>query len=126
MHVHSIPTLLDSENGQLRLMTVRSEGQFNTVVYEDEDIYRGIDRRDVILLHPADLERFSLRDDDLVTVRGPAGAMSSIRATAFESIKPGNAAMYYPEVNTIVGRTVDSQSRTPAFKNVVIRVSRDS
>ncbi len=34
-------------------MTVRSEGQFNTVVYEDEDIYRGQDRRDVILLNPA-------------------------------------------------------------------------
>ena len=32
-------------------MTVRSEGQFNTVVYEEEDVYRGQDRRDVILLH---------------------------------------------------------------------------
>ena len=33
-------------------MTVRSEGQFNTVVYEEEDLYRGQTRRDVILLHP--------------------------------------------------------------------------
>jgi anaerobic selenocysteine-containing dehydrogenase len=126
LFIHTLPELQGTASGELRMMTIRSEGQFNTVVYEDEDIYRGIDRRDVILLHPADLERFSLRDDELVTVRGPAGAMSGIRATAFESIKPGNAAMYYPEVNTIVGRTVDSQSRTPAFKNVVIRVSRDS
>ena len=33
-------------------MTVRSEGQFNTVVYEDYDLYRGVDRRDVILRIP--------------------------------------------------------------------------
>ena len=33
-------------------MTVRSEGQFNTVVYEEEDLYRGQDRRDVILMNP--------------------------------------------------------------------------
>ena len=32
-------------------MTVRSEGQFNTVVYEEEDIYRGQERRDVILMN---------------------------------------------------------------------------
>ena len=31
-------------------MTVRSEGQFNTVVYEEEDIYRAQERRDVILM----------------------------------------------------------------------------
>jgi anaerobic selenocysteine-containing dehydrogenase len=105
-------------------MTLRSEGQFNTVVYEDEDIYRGIDRRDVILMHPSDLTRFSLRDGDRVTVHGPAGAMHGIRATTFENIKPGNAAMYYPEANTIVGRAVDPQSRTPAFKNVIVRINR--
>ena len=33
--------------GEFRLMTIRSEGQFNTVVYEDEDLYRGNVRRDV-------------------------------------------------------------------------------
>ena len=27
-------------------MTLRSEGQFNTVVYEEEDRYRGQERRD--------------------------------------------------------------------------------
>ena len=26
---------------ELRLMTIRSEEQFNTVVYEEEDLYRG-------------------------------------------------------------------------------------
>src|SRR5690606_328713 len=40
---------------RLRLMTIRSEGQFNTVVYEEEDIYRGQERRDVILMSPHDI-----------------------------------------------------------------------
>ena len=44
-------------------MTVRSEGQFNTVVYEDYDLYRGQERRDVILMHPDDIQRLALRDD---------------------------------------------------------------
>jgi molybdopterin-dependent oxidoreductase alpha subunit len=122
LHVHDLPELAGTGADELRLMTIRSEGQFNTVVYEDEDIYRGIDRRDVILLHPTDLARFDLQDGKRVTVRGPAGSMPDIRATAFPTIKPGNAAMYYPECNVLVGRTVDPQSKTPAFKGVVVRV----
>jgi molybdopterin-dependent oxidoreductase alpha subunit len=122
LHVHELPELQGTGQGELRLMTLRSEGQFNTVVYEDEDVYRGVDRRDVILLHPDDLVRFAIKDGDRATVRGPAGEMHGILATAFEAIKPGNAAMYYPEVNAIVGRGVDPLSRTPAFKNVVVRI----
>jgi anaerobic selenocysteine-containing dehydrogenase len=105
-------------------MTLRSEGQFNTVVYEEEDIYRGMDRRDVIMLHPDDLRRFELSDGERVTIHGPAGTMRHIRATAFSQIKPGNAAMYYPECNVVVGRALDPQSKTPAFKGVVVRVER--
>jgi len=122
LHTHELPELAGTADGELRLMTLRSEGQFNTVVYEDEDIYRGIDRRDVILLHPTDLARFGLTDGQRVTVHGPAGSIASIRATAYEHTKPGNAAMYYPEANRLVGRTVDPQSKTPAFKGVVVRI----
>ncbi|HAY78409.1 MAG TPA: histidine kinase, partial [Planctomycetaceae bacterium] len=42
LHVHRLPELRGEED-ELRLMTVRSEGQFNTVVYEETDIYRGQD-----------------------------------------------------------------------------------
>lgn len=106
----------------IRLMTIRSEGQFNTVVYEEEDLYRGVRTRDVILLNPADLARFEIKDGERVTVDGPAGKMTRIRATAFERIKPGNAAMYFPEANVLVDRTLDPQSRTPVFKNVQVTV----
>jgi molybdopterin-dependent oxidoreductase alpha subunit len=124
LHTHDLPGLTGSGDGQLRLMTIRSEGQFNTVVYEEEDIYRGVDRRDVILLHPDDLARLRLSDGNRVTVHGPAGDMPDIRATAFDSIKPGNAVMYFPEANQLLSRTVDPQSKTPAFKGVVVQVKR--
>ncbi len=124
LHVHELPRLPGIAADEIRVMTIRSEGQFNTVVYEDEDVYRNIDRRDVILLHPDDLARFGLKNGDHVTVRGPAGAMHGIRATEFPSIKPGNAAMYYPEANRLVSRTIDPLSKTPAFKCVVVRLEK--
>ena len=124
IHTHTLPALQGASGGEIRVMTLRSEGQFNTVVYEEEDVYRGIDRRDVILMHSGDLTRFGLADGDKVTVRGPAGTMYGIRATQFNDIKPGNAAMYYPESNRLISRTLDPQSKTPAFKCVVVRVER--
>jgi molybdopterin-dependent oxidoreductase alpha subunit len=56
-HAIGIPAAARAEGTHLRLMTIRSEGQFNTVVYEEEDIYRGQDRRDVILMNPEDIRR---------------------------------------------------------------------
>src|SRR5205085_2088024 len=57
LRVHEIPEI-PGKPAELRLMTIRSEGQFNTVVYEDYDLYRGIEGRQLILLHPDDLARF--------------------------------------------------------------------
>ena len=126
LHVHDLPDLLGAGAGEIRLMTIRSEGQFNTVVYEEEDIYRGVARRNAILLHPDDLSRLRLSDGMPVTVHGPAGSMTNIRACAFLQIKPGNAAMYYPECNVLLSRTTDPQSKTPAFKGVVVRVQQQA
>lgn len=108
---------------ELRLMTIRSEGQFNTVVYEEEDLYRGQERRDVILMNGADIARLGLRVDERVHVRSDAGEMRDILVREGE-LPPGNAAMYYPEANALVPREADSESRTPAFKSVRVRVER--
>jgi anaerobic selenocysteine-containing dehydrogenase len=105
-------------------MTVRSEGQFNTVVYEEEDYYRGQERRDVILIHPDDMRRLGLAADERVTVRSSTGSMSGVLARPFERIKAGNALMYYPEANILVPRHADPQSRTPAFKAVAVTIER--
>jgi anaerobic selenocysteine-containing dehydrogenase len=122
MHLHELPIRRGDEQAQLRLMTVRSEGQFNTVVYEEYDLYRGQDRRDVILMHQSDLERLGLRPDMRVVVRSEVGAVNNVLARSFDKIKPGNALMYYPEANVLVPRHVDPASRTPAFKHVLVTV----
>ncbi len=121
LHVHSLPEI-QGGNGSLRLMTVRSEGQFNTVVYEEEDIYRGQTRRDVILLHPDDIRRLGLEPKQRVAVISETGRLDHILVSPFKEIRSGNALMYYPEANVLVPRTTDPQSKTPAFKGVVIRV----
>lgn len=107
------------DDQQLRLMTVRSEGQFNTVVYEEEDLYRGQARRDVILMSRADIDRLGLRIDQRVTVRSSAGTMPGILVRAHD-IRAGNALMYFPEANVLVPKTTDPLSHTPAFKSVLI------
>jgi anaerobic selenocysteine-containing dehydrogenase len=104
-------------------MTVRSEGQFNTVVYEDEDLYRGQDRRDVILLHPDDMQRLGLAENERVTIRSSTGSLAGILARSFPEIRSGNALMYYPEANVLVPRQADPLSRTPAFKSVEITIA---
>jgi molybdopterin-dependent oxidoreductase alpha subunit len=106
---------------QLRLMTVRSEGQFNTVVYEEEDVYRGQERRDVILISPQDMQRWGLTRDQRVTVRSSVGELRGRLVRPYD-VRPGNAVMYYPEANTLVPRDVDPRSKTPAFKNVLVEV----
>jgi anaerobic selenocysteine-containing dehydrogenase len=116
--VQPLPSLPGGEN-ELRLMTVRSEGQFNTVVYEEEDIYRGQDRRDVILMNRSDIDRLGLRVDQAVTVRSSVGQMTGILVRGYD-IRAGNALMYYPEANVLVPPTTDPLSKTPAFKCVLI------
>ncbi len=122
MHCHAIPDLKGTENSRLRLMTVRSEGQFNTVVYEEEDLYRNQERRDLILMHPDDLNRMGLENDQRVTVKSDTGSMTGILARSYDSIRSGNALMYYPEANVLVARHSDPQSKTPAFKGVVVEL----
>ncbi|MFT4603498.1 MAG: anaerobic selenocysteine-containing dehydrogenase, partial [Rhodothermales bacterium] len=122
LHAHASMGGPGPEAGELRLMTIRSEGQFNTVVYEEEDLYRGILSRDVVLLHPADLAAAQLESGDQVAVHGPAGSMAPVHAISFERLRPGNAAMYFPEANRLLSREVDPQSRTPAFKGARIRL----
>lgn len=106
--------------GEFRLMTVRSEGQFNTVVYEEEDLYRGNRRRDVVMMAADDAQRLGVMEGDPVEVATAAGVMRVVVAIA--PIRAGNLAMYYPEANVLVPRRLDPRSQTPAFKSVVARV----
>lgn len=124
-HAVSLPKWKGNGGQTFRLMTLRSEGQFNTVVYEDEDVYRGQERRDVVLLNPADIAALGLREDDLVTVRSSCGALKNVIVRAFD-IRAGNVAMYYPEANVLVPRDIDPASKTPAFKSVAVKIEREN
>ena len=109
------------ETNTLNLMTVRSEGQFNTVVYEEHDAYRGQNRRDIILINSEDMKSLKLKKDQRVNVKGPAGEMKNILVRPFE-IKEGSALMYYPEANILLDRVLDSESKTPSFKSCPIQI----
>lgn len=124
-HTVAIPASHDAQGTQLRLMSIRSEGQFNTVVYEEEDLYRGQDRRDIILMHKDDIARRGLRVDQLVSVKSRTGEMRYQRVREFD-VRPGNAMMYCPECNILFGREVDPQSKTPAFKNELVTVTAET
>lgn len=106
---------------EFRLMTLRSEGQFNTVVYEEEDLYRGNSRRDVVMMAQADADRLGSHEGDRVTVETAAGKLRVV--VAIVDIAPGNLAMYFPEANVLVPQRLDPRSKTPAFKSVAARIT---
>jgi len=108
--------------GEFRLMTLRSEGQFNTVVYDVEDLYRGNTRRDVVMMNESDAALLGLAEGSRVRVVTETGAMEV--SVAIIDIRSGNLAMYFPEANAIVPRRLDPASRTPAFKSVAARIER--
>ena len=105
----------------LSLITARSYGQHNTVVYKPGDAYRGMPHRNTILMNRGDLARCGLRAHQRVTVQGEAGALSEVEVIPGE-IRAGAGLMFYPEVNAIFRATIDQRSGTPAFKRVPVLV----
>ncbi len=120
-HVTPIPDRA-AEEDEFRLMTIRSEGQFNTVVYEEEDLYRGATRRDAVLMSAEDAAHMTLTDGDRVIVSTSVGRMNG--TISISPLPRGNLAMYYPEANILVPHRVDDRSGTPSFKLVFARIER--
>jgi molybdopterin-dependent oxidoreductase alpha subunit len=118
-HATSIPTC--RVPGSLKLMTVRSEGQFNTVVYEEEDLYRGQERRDVILMNPEDMRERGWATDQRVLVKNATGTMGPLFVRPFD-IRAGNVLVYYPEANVLVPSVIDPLSKTPSFKSIDVTI----
>lgn len=116
--------LIKRETGKYLMMTVRSEGQFNTIIYEEEDIYRGQKERWVVLMSASDMAREGLQEDDKVTLRSKAGVMQDVKARQYD-IRPGCLLTYFPEANVLVPRDVDSRSQTPAFKSFSVVLERN-
>lgn len=112
----------------LRLITLRSNDQFNTTVYGYRDRFRGIEgTREVVLMNRADIARFGLTDGQTATLVTAAGDNADRRLTGLRvveyDIPPGCCAAYYPEANVLIPLDHHArESRVPAAKSVPVRV----
>jgi len=115
----------------LRLMTIRSDDQFNTTVYTLDDRFRGVyGTRRVLLMNSEDISRlgfqvgdhvdiFSVAHDDAEVHRSVAG----LRVTNYD-IPRGCAAGYYPECNPLIPLWHHAEgSFVPAAKAIPIRLA---
>lgn len=108
---------------QYTLTSVRSEGQFNTIIYSEEDVYRRQSHRQVLFISAADLEKLELMEEDLVDVSNATGTLRNLKLAVYD-IKPGNVMCYFPEANVLVPQSVDQRSRTPSFKSVSVSITK--
>jgi molybdopterin-dependent oxidoreductase alpha subunit len=123
-HVCWLPENARTSGNTFKLMTVRSEGQFNTVVYELQDRYRGVTSRDVVLMNPEDIRARGLQEGQRVKVKNETGEITGLKIHPFK-IRPGNILMYYPEANVLVPRSHDPKSKTPSFKSIDVVVTKE-
>ena len=121
----------DDAPGRFRLMTIRSNDQFNTTVYGYSDRFHGIEgTRDVVLMNPDDIADAGLSDgqtvrlvtdfDDNIDRR-----LGGLTLTAYK-LPRGTIAGYYPECNVLVPLSLhDTLSGTPASKSIPVRIEAE-
>lgn len=107
----------------LMLTTVRSEGQFNSIIYERTDSYRGNAERRDVMLHAEDIAAAGFQPGQRAVLVSESGRMEGITLRAYD-IARGSVMAYYPEANVLTGRDVDPRSRTPAFKATPVWLER--
>jgi len=118
----------DDEPGRFRLITLRSNDQFNTTVYGTSDRLRGIEgSRDVLLINHDDMARANLTAGQMVSLKGDADdgvhrQVGPLKVTPFR-LPDGCLGAYYPEANPLVAlANHDTKSRTPGYKSVPVRI----
>ena len=113
--------IFNGNKGEFRMMTVRSEGQFNTVIYEEEDIYRGQSSRRIVMMNKNDIKNKGLNENDFVTLESSIGKMENVLIREFD-ISSGCIMTYFPEANVLVPTITDPRTYTPAYKFVWVKV----
>ena len=114
----------------LRLMTLRSNDQFNTTIYGYNDRFRGVDgTRMIVFMHRDDIGRLGLHEGEHVTLATAANdgvkrELAGLRVTPYD-IPVGCIGAYYPEANVLLPLWHhEKHSSTPAAKNIPVRVVR--
>ncbi|WP_413061046.1 FdhF/YdeP family oxidoreductase [Sphingomonas carotinifaciens] len=118
----------DDADGRFRLITLRSNDQFNTTVYGYDDRFRGIKgTRQVAMMNEADIARLGLKDGDRIALESDAEdgverVVGDLRVTAYD-IPAGCIGGYYPELNYLIALEHHAlESHVPAGKSVPVRV----
>ncbi|NMG40007.1 FdhF/YdeP family oxidoreductase [Chelativorans sp. ZYF759] len=122
----------DSDDPEvLRLMTVRSNDQFNTTVYGYSDRFRGIEgTRMVVMMNINDMRRIKVADGDSVAMQtavedGVERRMGGFRVVEY-NVPEGCCAAYYPECNALIPLWQYAEgSKVPAAKSVPVRIIRE-
>ena len=116
-------------DGRYRLMTLRSNDQFNTTIYGYHDRFRGIKgTRDVLFMHPADIAAAGLHEGQIVGLESDAGDGKKRRrdgliVTPYD-IPRGCLGAYYPECNVLMPVEHHAEtSHVPAAKSVPVRLA---
>ena len=124
-------TGLADKEGRYRLITLRSNDQFNTTIYGYSDRFRGIEgTRHVVLINPKEMEKAGLVAGQRVTLVGDAEddadrRVPGLTVTPYD-IPDGCLAGYFPELNPLVPLWYhDEQSKTPASKGVPARIEAE-
>jgi molybdopterin-dependent oxidoreductase alpha subunit len=112
--------------GNFALQTFRSHDQYNTTVYGLDDRYRGVyGERQVIFIHPADLEAMNAAAGDRIDVIGDSTdgierVAENFRFVPYD-IPRGSIAGYYPELNVLVPLgSAGAESDTPTSKSIMV------
>ncbi len=121
----------EDADGRFRLVTMRSNDQFNTTIYGYSDRFRGIEgTRDVVLMCAQDIAEAGLQEGQKITLvsdfedgkRRELGGLS-VRT---HNLPPGTIGAYYPEANTLISIDHhDELSKTPASKGIPVRIETE-
>ena len=117
LQFHPAPVM----DNQFTLTTVRSEGQFNSIIFHEYDTYRGQNRRDVVMINPEDIRNLGLKENQRVSLVTNTGRLDNLLVRPF-NIHRGNIMTYYPEANVLTSIDVDQASKTPAFKSLAVSI----
>ena len=110
------------EPSRLVLTTVRSEGQFNSIIYERTDSYRGNADRWTVMMAAADIAEWGLEDGGKANLCSENGRMDGVTVKAFD-LSRGTVMAYYPEANVLTGTRTDPRSKTPSFKSTPVWIA---
>ena len=104
------------------MSSIRSEGQFNTIIYDEIDSFRNIDERWVVMMNKKDIKELKIVENDRVDLMNDTGIMSSVKVKSI-NIVPGNVATFFPESNILISTIVDERSKTPSFKSSFVTIT---